>query len=92
LRSTPFKALNAAYMHDGFVLKVDDDVEVLQPVEILSTISAAQKNNRIYAHVILARQKQWPELLERHVGEGVYFSNGYTGIAQEPASRVKLYS
>lgn len=107
LGRTPFKALNAAYMHDGFVLKVDDDVEVLQPVDILfyNTGSTEKPPGRSGPHInsdasapaIYPRILYWLgknsglTLLERHVGEGVYLSNGYTGIAQEPASRLKFY-
>jgi Fe-S cluster assembly protein SufD len=93
LRSTPFKALNAAYMHDGFVLKVDDDVEVLQPVEVLFyNTGSTEKPAAIYPRTLYWLGKNSSlTVLERHAGEGVYLSNGYTGIAQEPASRLKFY-
>ncbi len=93
LRGAPFKALNTAYMHDGFVLKVKDGVDVSQPVEVLFyNIGSAEKPAAIYPRTLYWLGKNSSlTLIERHIGEGVYLSNGYSGIALEPASRLKFY-
>ena len=93
LRLAPFKALNTAYVHDGIVLKVEDGVDVARPLEVLFyNIGSAEAPAAIYPRTLYWLGKNSSlTLLERHVGEGVYLSNGYTGIAQEPASRLKFY-
>ncbi len=93
LRKTPLKALNTAYMHDGIVLTVKDGVDVVRPVEVLFyNIGSSDRVPAIYPRTLYWLGKNSGlTLLERHVGEGVYLSNGYSGIALEPASRLKFY-
>jgi Fe-S cluster assembly protein SufD len=86
----PFKALNTAYLRDGLILKVAPHVEVKKPLEILFY-------NVGEAAAIYPRMLYWLgensrlTLLERHTGEGVYFTNSYAATVMEPASSLKFY-
>ena len=93
LRNSPFKALNTAYMHDGIVVKVDDNADVTRPLEILFyNIGDAKNPPAIYPRTLYWLGKNSGlTLIERHAGEGLYFSNGYSGVALEPAARFKFY-
>jgi Fe-S cluster assembly protein SufD len=91
LRRSPLKALNTAYMHDGIVIQVKEGAEASKPIEALFyNVGAGMP--AIYPRALywLGRNSGLT-LLERHMGEGVYLSNSYTGIALEPDSRLKLY-
>lgn len=93
LKDAPFKALNTAYVRDGFVLQVKKGADVTTPLEVLFYNTAAPG----VAPAIYPRMLYWLGensglmVLERHMGEGVYLSNSYTGIVQEKASRLKIY-
>jgi Fe-S cluster assembly protein SufD len=92
LRTAPFKALNTAYMRDGIVLKVKDNVEVEKPLEILFYNVGAEAAPAIYPRMLYwLGENSALTLLEQHCGEGVYFTNLYTAMALEPASRLKFY-
>ncbi len=90
LSEEPLKALNAAYMHDGLVLKVSKGVIVDKPIEILYYNMGDE--NAIYPRVL-----HWLEegseltLIERYMGEGSYFVNSYECIVQEKNSHLRLY-
>lgn len=86
----PFKALNTAYMRDGIVLKTKDGVEIKKPVEILFyNIGSA---GAIYPRMLYwLGENSHLTLLERHTGEGAYFTNSYTVTVLEPASNLKFY-
>lgn len=93
LRKTPLKALNAAYMHDGVVVKVDDGADISRPLEILFyNIGDAKSPPAIYPRTLYWLGKNSGlTLIERHMGEGIYFTNSYMGIAIESAARLKFY-
>ncbi len=90
LNKKPLKALNAAYMRDGLVLKVTKGVMIEKPIEIL--YYNVGSSNAIYPRVL-----HWLEegssatLIERYIGEGEYFVNTYECIVQEKNSHLKLY-
>jgi Fe-S cluster assembly protein SufD len=93
LRSTPFKALNTAYMHDGVVIKVDNNADIARPLEVLFyNIGDTKTPPAIYPRTLYWLGKNSGlTILERHTGDGVYFANSYNGVALESAARLKLY-
>ncbi|MBU6475801.1 MAG: Fe-S cluster assembly protein SufD [Alphaproteobacteria bacterium] len=93
LAAAPFKALNAAYMHDGAVVAVKDDADIAQPLEVLFyNIGSAAESPAIHPRCLYWLGKNSGlTVIERHAGMGAYFTNIYTGIALEPAARLKLY-
>lgn len=90
LKDEPMKALNAAYMQDGVVLKVEDNVEVGQPVEILHY-------NTGNAKAIYPRSLYWfgknskATIFERFVGVGEYMFNSYASLVLEDGCNLKFY-
>ncbi len=93
LGKTPFKALNAAYTHDGVVVTVKDGTDVTQLLEVLFyNIGSADHPPALHPRCLYWLGKNSGlTVMERHAGSGVYFSNIYAGIALEPASRLKFY-
>ena len=93
LRQAPFKALNTAYLHDGVVVKVDNNAEISRPLEVLFyNIGDGKNPPAIYPRCLYWLGKNSGlTLLERHMGEGLYFSNSYTAVTVESAARLKLY-
>lgn len=93
LQSAPFKALNTAYVRDGIFLKVNGNVEVARPVEILFyNIGTAAPAPAIYPRMLYwLGENSGLTVIERHAGEGVYLANSYAGIMQRSASRLKFY-
>jgi Fe-S cluster assembly protein SufD len=87
LAATPLRALNAAYLRDGFVLTAKGDVAT--PVEVLFYNSGAAA---IYPRVLYRLGKNAGlTVFERHCGAGAYFANGVTETVLEPDSRMKFY-
>jgi Fe-S cluster assembly protein SufD len=93
LRAAPFKALNTAYLRDGIVLKVEDNVDVEKPLEVLFyNVGAADNAPAIYPRLLYwLGENSGLTLLEQHRGEGVYLANLYTGMVLERASRFRFY-
>ena len=90
LAKSPLMALNSAYLCDGFVLNVAPGKDIDKPVEILFYNSG--KDIAIYPRVLYRiGQNSGITLIEHHAGEGSYFTNLYTAIAQDSASRLKFY-
>lgn len=87
LEKTPFKALNTAYMHDGFVLKARGDVKGTVEVLFYNLSGAA-----VYPRMLYWLEKNSGlTVLEHHCGNGESLANGYTQIVQEQDSRLKFY-
>jgi len=91
LAQTPLRALNTAYLRDGFVLKTDTDEA--NPVEILFYSAG----NEVKPPVVHPRMLYWLgknaglTILERHCGDAAYFSNSVTEIVLEQDSRLKFH-
>ncbi len=94
LARAPFRALNAAYLRDGFVLKIATNWEIDVPVEVLFLNTGGSGKNlpAFYPRVLywLERGSRLT-LLERHVGNGCYFTDSDVHIAQEADSVLKYY-
>ena len=90
LAEAPFVALNSAYLRDGFVLQVAPHKDVAAPVEVLfySLGGDAAIHPRVVYQI---GQNAGLTVLERHMGEGVYFANSYVSVGQEKDSRFKLF-
>lgn len=90
---SPFVALNAAYMRDGFVLDVPKSTDIDKPVEILYWHqAAADMAPAVYPRsLIRLGENSGMTVLERHAGAGGAFSNHYTGIVLKPAARLRFY-
>ncbi len=93
LATAPFKALNAAYMHDGAVIIVKDGADITQPLEVLFyNAGDADKAPSLQPRCLYWLGKNSGlTVFERHAGVGAYFTNIYTGIFLESASRLKFY-
>lgn len=90
LAEAPFVALNSAYLRDGFVLEVAPGKDVAAPVEVLfyNTGDGAAIYPRAAYHLGV---NSGITLIERHCGEGAYFTNAYLSIVQDQASRCRYY-
>lgn len=89
LAAFPFVALNAAYLRDGFVLTVPKGKDIAQPIEVLFyTTSGAASYPRVLYRL---EENSGAVVVERHAGAGAHLANIYTGIVQEPSSRLKYY-
>ena len=88
LSTTPFKTLNTAFLHDGFVLRVAKGKAVAKPVEVLFA------NEGISLHhprvLYWAGENAEVSVIERHVGHGGYFTNAVTMVEVEKAARLKF--
>lgn len=90
LEKEPFKALNSAYMQDGIVVKIKDNMELGHPIEILYYNSGDDK-------AIYPRSLYWVgknsrvTFFEHFAGKGNYLFNYYLSIVQEEGSNLKLY-
>jgi len=93
LQDNPFKALNLAYMRDGFILKIEKDIEIEKPIEIIFyNIGSKETPPAIYPRMLYwIGENSNVTLFERHLGEGVYFTNSYSCVVQEKFSNLKLY-
>jgi Fe-S cluster assembly protein SufD len=90
LEQSPLVALNSAYIRDGFVLSVAPGRDIEKPVEVLFYNTG--NNAAIYPRVLYrVGENSGLTLVERHMGEGAYFTDAYIGIAQEQASRLRYY-
>jgi len=93
LAASPFVALNAAYMRDGFVLDVPKGKDIDKPVEILYWHEAAGATApAVYPRsLIRLGENSGLTVLERHAGAGAAFTNHYAGIILQPAARLRFY-
>ncbi len=90
LAQVPLVALNSAYLRDGFVLNVAKNADVDKPVEVLFFNTG--NDAAIYPRVLYRlAENSGATIIERHLGMGSYFTNIYTAIAQESASRLRYY-
>lgn len=89
LAGSPFKALNSAYLRDGFVLTVEKGRDVQSPIEV---IYYTQKGAASHPRVLYRLgENSGLTVIERHMGEGAYFANTHIEIVQEQASRLRFY-
>ena len=90
LAASPLMALNSAYLRDGFVLNVAKNADVDKPIEVLffNTGSDAAIYPRVLYHL---SENSGATIIERHEGQGSYFTNIYAAVAQDSASRLRLY-
>jgi Fe-S cluster assembly protein SufD len=93
LATSPFVALNTAYMRDGFVLDVPKGTDVDRPIEILYWHQAVEGGvPAVYPRsLIRLGENSGMTVLERHAGAGAAFTNHYTGIVLKPAARLRFY-
>lgn len=89
LSTAPFKALNTAYLQDGFVFRVAANQDLVRPVEVLllNDGTAATYPRMLY----LIEENAGAVILERFEGQGAYFQNAAGMIEQKTASRLKFY-
>ena len=90
LAASPLMALNSAYLRDGFVLDVAKNADIGKPIEVLffNTGNDAAIYPRVLYHL---GENSGVTIIERHTGTGSYFTNIYAAVAQDSASRLKLY-
>ena len=88
----PFKALNTAYLRDGFVLKVDKNKDIEKSIEVLLYNVGGETAPAIYPRMLYwLGENSGVTIIERHMGEGVYFANSYGEAVLEKASHLKFY-
>lgn len=88
LAALPLKALNTAFLRDGFVLKAVGDVA--RPVEVL--LYNAGDGAAIYPRVLYwLAPNAGVTVFERHCGEGAYFANSAIEILLERDSRLRYF-
>jgi Fe-S cluster assembly protein SufD len=87
---SPFKALNTAYLQDGLVLKTAENTDIQQPLEIIfyNTGNHTASYPRLFYYL---SENSGATIIERHMGEGVYFTNLYSETILESAARLKFY-
>ncbi len=92
LSTSPFRALNAAYLRDGIVLTVGRGKAVQQPLEILYYNIGGKQAPAIYPRALYwVGEGSELTLIEHHAGEGVYFANSHTSVALENTARLRFY-
>jgi Fe-S cluster assembly protein SufD len=79
--SQPFAALNAAFAGDGFVLAVDDGVELDHPVEIIHLGRADTPLSAHARNAVFAGKYSRIDVIESHAGSGPYWRNLVTTVA-----------
>ncbi len=89
LASAPFKALNSAYLQDGFVLNVPANHDLDLPVEVLFFNTGASASYPRMLYVI--GENAGATVFERYEGEGAYFQSAAGMIEQKNASRLRFY-
>lgn len=90
LETSPFVALNAAYLRDGFVLDVARGRDVDAAVEVLFWYTGG--DTAAYPRVLYRLgENSGVTLLEHHAGTGRFFANLYTGVVLQPAARGRVY-
>jgi Fe-S cluster assembly protein SufD len=84
-------ALNAAYAHDGVIIRFAPGTRLDQPVHIVCVNQGAEAVPAIHARVIvLAGAGSEATLIESHIGqgEGTYWATPVTDIALEAGARL----
>lgn len=90
LAEKPLIALNSAYVRDGMALKVPANTDIDKPVEVLMYNTG--DGIAIYPRMLYWLGKNsGATVIERHMGEGTYFTNIYTALGLETDSRLKYY-
>jgi Fe-S cluster assembly protein SufD len=90
MQDMPLKGLNTAYLQDGLVVKIAPNTDVSQPLEIVFYNNGG--NIAIYPRLFYyLGENSGATIIERHIGEGVYFVNLYTETILERAARLKFY-
>jgi Fe-S cluster assembly protein SufD len=91
LSKEPLKALNTAYLRDGFVLDAGGDIAA--PVEVIFYNTDNDNTSpAIYPRMLYRLGKNAGlTILEHHCGEGVYLANSVSEIVLEQDSRLKFY-
>ncbi len=79
---SPFTALNSSFLSDGACIIVPDGVVVETPIEILFMSRPNGKPIVTHPRVLLVAGKNaQATVIERYLGDGVYFTNAVTEIA-----------
>lgn len=93
LATTPMRALNIAHLRDGFFLIAGKNTSIQTPVEILFYNTASgNAQNAIYPHLVYwLCENAEINLIERHCGDGAYFTSIDTEIVLEQQARLKFY-
>jgi Fe-S cluster assembly protein SufD len=78
--SQPFAALNAAFAGDGFVLAVDDGVELDHPVEIIHLGDTDAPHSAHSRNAVFAGKYSRIDIVESHAGSGPYWRNLVTTV------------
>lgn len=87
LEKMPLKALNTAYMHDGFVLKAKGEIKGIVEVLFYNLNGSAVYPRMLY----WLSENGALTLFEHHAGQGEYLVNHFIQIVQEQDSRLKYY-
>lgn len=89
LAAQPFKALNSAYLRDGFVLRLTRGQEIDRPVEVLFyTQDGAASHPRVLYQLA---ENSGVTIIERHMGAGRYFANTHAEVVQAADSRLTFH-
>ena len=81
LRELPFVALNTAFLDDGVIVRIPDNAIVEEPIHIVFLSRPNGEPSVSHPRVlILAGRHSQATVVERHVGEGIYFTNAVTEI------------
>lgn len=87
-------ALNTAFMEDGFVLELDADVKIEEPILIRFVSNAGSPTNaRHFRNIVRLGAGAEAVLVEEHVSNGghAYFSNPLTKIRLENGAKLHHY-
>lgn len=85
-RDGALAALNAAWMQDGLVLRIEDGAEVSAPIHLVSVGAPSGESAAFHPrNLVSAGAGSRAVLVESHIGavEGAYFSNSVTDITVE---------
>jgi len=89
---TSLAALNGALFGDGMLLRVCAGVICERPIEIISFGQAADAPLAFHPRcLVLVEDAASATLIERHLGQGTYFSNSVVEIALQPHASLHHY-
>lgn len=94
LKDHPFVALNTAMMGDGICIELARAQKIEKPIELLHyTVGDDANPPALFPRVqIIGGKGSDCALIERHMGEGRYFSNLHVGVQLEEGAKLALYT
>jgi Fe-S cluster assembly protein SufD len=88
----PFRALNAAFLMDGVIIKIAEGAQIALPIEIHHVMTAKADGQAAHLHhVIMAGAGSRATILESHEGTGAYWTNLVTDVVLGKGARLDSY-